>query len=131
MNAKAQAVVTTIPMQEASIDIWHSKYQLKTKTGEPVDKDINATYERVAKALAEVENKSVRTQHMKNFIWALQNGAIPAGRITSNAGAEAHKPATSTINCTVSGTVQDSMNDILEKNHEAGLTLKAGCGIRL
>ena len=129
MNAKAQAVVTTIPMQEASIDIWHSKYQLKTKTGEPVDKDINATYERVAKALAEVENKSVRTQHMKNFIWALQNGAIPAGRITSNAGAEAHKPATSTINCTVSGTVQDSMNDILEKNHEAGLTLKAGCGI--
>ena len=30
MNAKAQAVVTTIPMQEASIDIWHSKYQLKT-----------------------------------------------------------------------------------------------------
>jgi ribonucleoside-diphosphate reductase alpha chain len=66
---------------------------------------------------------------MKDFIWALQNGAIPAGRITSNAGAEAHKPATSTINCTVSGTISDSMNDILEKNHEAGLTLKAGCGI--
>ena len=129
MNAKAQAVVTTIPMQEASIDIWHSKYQLKTKTGEPVDKDINATYERVAKALAEVESKAKRTQHMKDFIWALQHGAIPAGRITSTAGAEAHKPATSTINCTVSGTVQDSMNDILEKNHEAGLTLKAGCGI--
>ncbi|KAA1173841.1 adenosylcobalamin-dependent ribonucleoside-diphosphate reductase [Marinobacter salinexigens] len=129
MNAKAQAVITTIPMQEASLDIWNSKYQLKTKTGEPVDKDINATYERVAKALAEVENKSVRTKHMKDFIWALQNGAIPAGRITSNAGAEAHKPATSTINCTVSGTVHDSMNDILEKNHEAGLTLKAGCGI--
>ncbi|HCW91147.1 MAG TPA: ribonucleoside-diphosphate reductase, adenosylcobalamin-dependent, partial [Marinobacter sp.] len=129
MNVKAQAVVTTIPMQEASLDIWSSKYQLKTKTGEAVDKDIDATYERVARALAEVENKSVRTRHMKDFIWALQNGAIPAGRITSNAGAEAHKPATSTINCTVSGTVQDSMNDILEKNHEAGLTLKAGCGI--
>ncbi len=129
MNAKAQAVVTTIPMQEASLDIWNSKYQLKTKTGEPVDKNINATYERVAKALSEVENKSVRVKHMKDFIWALQNGAIPAGRITSNAGAEAHKPATSTINCTVSGIVHDSMNDILEKNHEAGLTLKAGCGI--
>ena len=38
MNAKAQAVITTIPMQEASLDIWSSKYQLKTKTGEPVDK---------------------------------------------------------------------------------------------
>ena len=129
MNAKAQAVVTTIPMQEASLDIWNSKYQLKTKTGEPVDKDIEATYERVATALAEVENKANRAKHKKEFVWALRHGAIPAGRITSNAGAEAHKPATSTINCTVSGSVQDSMNDILEKNHEAGLTLKAGCGI--
>src|SRR3546814_1431088 len=36
---------------------------------------------------------------------------------------------TSTINCTVSGTITDSMDGILEKVHEAGLTLKAGCGI--
>jgi len=129
MNAKAEAVVTSIPMQDTSLDIWTSKYQLKTKTGEAVDKDINATYQRVAAALAQVENKSVRAEQLKNFTWALKHGAIPAGRITSNAGAEAHKPATSTINCTVSGSVQDSMNDILEKNHEAGLTLKAGCGI--
>src|SRR5690606_22255491 len=35
----------------------------------------------------------------------------------------------STINCTVSGTITDSMDDILAKVHEAGLTLKAGCGI--
>jgi ribonucleoside-diphosphate reductase alpha chain len=47
----------------------------------------------------------------------------------SNAGAQEHKPATSTINCTVSGTIEDSMDDILSKVHEAGLTLKAGCGI--
>lgn len=131
-NAKAEkteAVVTTIPLQETSLDIWNSKYQLKTKTGEAVDKDIDATYQRVATALAQVENKAVRSEQKKNFLWALKHGAIPAGRITSNAGAEAHKPATSTINCTVSGSVEDSMNDILEKNHEAGLTLKAGCGI--
>ncbi len=44
-------------------------------------------------------------------------------------GALEHKPATSTINCTVSGTIRDSMDDILSKVHEAGLTLKAGCGI--
>jgi ribonucleoside-diphosphate reductase alpha chain len=29
----------------------------------------------------------------------------------------------------VSGTIGDSMHDILDKVHEAGLTLKAGCGI--
>ena len=49
--------------------------------------------------------------------------------LISNAGAQEHKPATSTINCTVSGTIRDSMDDILGKVHEAGLTLKAGCGI--
>ena len=71
----------------------------------------------------------MREHWYERFLWALRRGAIPAGRITSNAGALEHKPATSTINCTVSGTIRDSMDDILEKVHEAGLTLKAGCGI--
>ena len=31
----------------------------------------------------------------ERFLWALRRGAIPAGRITSNAGALEHKPATS------------------------------------
>lgn len=71
----------------------------------------------------------LRHYWQERFTWALRRGAIPAGRITSNAGAQEHKPATSTINCTVSGTIEDSMDGILEKVHEAGLTLKAGCGI--
>lgn len=132
MNAKVQklvAAVDNIAMQPASNDIWGTKYQLKTKNGEPVDGRIQDTYERVARALSEVENKKIREQVYQDFIWALEHGAIPAGRIMSNAGAGDHKPATSTINCTVSGTITDSMDDILGKNHEAGLTLKAGCGI--
>jgi ribonucleoside-diphosphate reductase alpha chain len=87
------------------------------------------TYKRVARALADVEMADVREQWYENFLWALRRGAIPAGRVTSNAGALEHKPATSTINCTVSGTIRDSMDDILGKVHEAGLTLKSGCGI--
>ena len=71
----------------------------------------------------------MREHWYEQFLWALRRGAIPAGRVTSNAGAQEHKPATSTINCTVSGTIRDSMDDILGKVHEAGLTLKAGCGI--
>jgi ribonucleoside-diphosphate reductase alpha chain len=119
-----------IPLQPASLDIWDKKYRLKTKSGEAVDVDIDGSYQRVARALADVEsNKKLREHWYDRFLWALRRGAIPAGRITSNAGALAHKPATSTINCTVSGTVGDSMNDILDKVHEAGLTLKAGCGI--
>jgi ribonucleoside-diphosphate reductase alpha chain len=119
-----------IPFQPASLDIWDKKYRLKTKSGEILDEDIHATYRRVARALAEVESTpALRAYWFERFLWALENGAIPAGRIVSNAGAEAHKPATSTINCTVSGTIPDSMDGILRAVHEAGLTLKAGCGI--
>ncbi|WP_420008797.1 adenosylcobalamin-dependent ribonucleoside-diphosphate reductase [Xanthomonas sacchari] len=119
-----------IPMQPASQDIWDKKYRLKTKQGEPLDADIDGTYLRVARALADAESTDeLRAYWFERFTWALRRGAIPAGRITSNAGAQEHKPATSTINCTVSGTITDSMDGILEKVHEAGLTLKAGCGI--
>ncbi|ADV28445.1 ribonucleoside-diphosphate reductase, adenosylcobalamin-dependent [Pseudoxanthomonas suwonensis 11-1] len=122
--------VAEIPLQPASQDIWDKKYRLKTKQGEPLDADIDGTYQRVARALADAEQtEEKRTYWYERFLWALRRGAIPAGRITSNAGAQEHKPATSTINCTVSGTIGDSMDGILEKVHEAGLTLKAGCGI--
>jgi ribonucleoside-diphosphate reductase alpha chain len=121
--------VDTIPFQEASLDIWDKKYRLTSKEGEPIDRTMDDTYQRVARALADVERKEVREQWRERFLWALRKGAIPAGRVTSNAGAWEHKPATSTINCTVSGLIHDSMDDILQKVHEAGLTLKAGCGI--
>jgi ribonucleoside-diphosphate reductase alpha chain len=121
--------VGSIPYQEASFDIWDKKYRLTAKDGSPVDKTMDDTYMRVARALADVEGEHCREQWYESFLWALRHGAIPAGRVTSNAGALEHKPATSTINCTVSGTIRDSMDDILKKVHEAGLTLKAGCGI--
>ena len=118
-----------VPFQEASLDIWDKKYRLTAKDGVAVDQSMDDTYHRVAVALADVESPEVRSVWFERFLWALRKGAIPAGRIISNAGALEHKPATSTINCTVSGTISDSMDDILNKVHEAGLTLKAGCGI--
>src|SRR5690606_9698286 len=42
-----------IPMQPASSDIWDKKYRLKTKSGQAIDADIDGTYQRVAKALAD------------------------------------------------------------------------------
>jgi ribonucleoside-diphosphate reductase alpha chain len=126
LNREAAA----IPMQPASYDIWDKKYRLKSKKGEPVDASIDHTYQRVARALSDAEATPEKQKYWyERFLWALRRGAIPAGRVTSNAGALEHKPATSTINCTVSGTIEDSMDGILDKVHEAGLTLKAGCGI--
>ncbi|MFU8896726.1 MAG: LAGLIDADG family homing endonuclease [Gammaproteobacteria bacterium] len=121
--------VNDIPFQAASLDIWEKKYRLVAKDGTVLDQTMDETYMRIARALADVEPEDRREHWYERFVWALRHGAIPAGRIVSNAGALAHKPATSTINCTVSGTIRDSMDDILGKVHEAGLTLKAGCGI--
>ncbi|GJC06915.1 adenosylcobalamin-dependent ribonucleoside-diphosphate reductase [Aeromonas hydrophila] len=124
---ESESAYRLIPLQDTSFEIWDSKYRLKSKDGVPIDGTIDETYQRVSRALAGQESEP--DVWYEPFLWALRNGAIPAGRITSNAGAFEHKPATSTINCTVSGTIEDSMDDILGKVHEAGLTLKAGCGI--
>jgi ribonucleoside-diphosphate reductase alpha chain len=132
MNSVVKIVpndIDSIPFQEASLDIWDKKYRLASKDGEPIDRSMDDTYKRVARAVADVEREDVRERWNERFLWALRHGAIPAGRVISNAGAREHKPATSTINCTVSGTIHDSMDDILGKVHEAGLTLKSGCGI--
>ncbi len=118
-----------VAMQAASLDIWEKKYRLLNKSGEPVDKNIDATYQRVARALAEVEDEKNQEFWYQRFLWALHQGAIPAGRIISNAGAQAYKSATSTINCTVAATIEDSIDSVFEKLHEAGLTLKTGAGI--
>jgi len=119
----------TLGLQPASLEIWDSKYRLKDNDGEPVDISVQHTYERVARALAEQERPEVRKHWRELFLWALENGAIPGGRIIANVGAQAYKPATSTINCTVSRTVRDSMDDIMTKAHEAAITLKHGSGI--
>ncbi|MBO68220.1 MAG: ribonucleoside-diphosphate reductase, adenosylcobalamin-dependent [Acidiferrobacteraceae bacterium] len=127
---ESHAGTVVIEHQPTSVDIWDKKYRLKSKDGNIIDKTIDETFQRIAKALASVEESDDKREYWYGeFLWALRNGAIPAGRVISNAGAREHKPATSTINCTVSGVIPDSMNGILSAVHEAGLTLKAGCGI--
>ena len=74
--------VCEIPLQDASQDIWDKKYRLKRKDGTAVDETIDATYQRVARALAGVEDSEENQQFwFEQFTWALRHGAIPAGRI--------------------------------------------------
>lgn len=80
-----QATEQEVPIQPVSIDIWDKKYRLKSKQGEFVDQTMDDTYSRVAKALAEVEAPEKRDYWHEKFLYALRRGAIPAGRITSNA----------------------------------------------
>ena len=52
--------IDAIPFQEASLDIWDKKYRLTAKDGSPVDKSMDDTYKRVARALADVEADDCR-----------------------------------------------------------------------
>src|SRR3546814_16950165 len=115
LEAVKNTTTRDIPMQPASAEIWDKKYRLKTKAGEAVDVDIDGTYQRVAKALSEAEPDADKRQYWhERFLWALRRGAIPAGRITSNAGALAHKPATSTLNSPTSGTLTHPSDTLLQ-----------------
>jgi ribonucleoside-diphosphate reductase alpha chain len=113
-------------LQLPSHEIWKSKYQLKDKSGNAVDIDIPDTFKRVSSALAAPENDGAKWE--KEFFWAMENGALPAGRIISNAGSGEHKPSASLINCTVMADIPDSMEGIMTVLKDAALTLKAGCG---
>ena len=59
---KAVAAETTrvggIPIQSASEDIWDKKYRLKAKDGTVLDTAVDDTYERIARALANVEQSA-------------------------------------------------------------------------
>jgi ribonucleotide reductase alpha subunit len=122
--------MSSIPLQPESFAVWKQKYQLKDHDGTPIDHSIKDTFRRVAKALAAVEaTNELRERWEAQFYQAMCDGAIPAGRILSNAGAGDYKKETSLINCCVSNLIHDSINGIMTGLHEAALSLKVGNGI--
>lgn len=113
-------------LQAASYDIYLQKYALRDKNSQLLDLSIDETYDRVSSALSNIEDD--KKQWKRKFRDVLEY-AIPAGRIMSNAGSIDYKNNVSLINCLVSDTIQDSMDSILSKLYESGLSLKSGCGI--
>lgn len=113
--------------QVASISqqIWDMKYRLKSADGRPVDKTIEDSWRRVARALAAVETDSAVWED--RFFDALSDFRfLPAGRILSGAGSERH---VTLFNCFVMGTVPDDMAGIFDALKEAALTMQQGGGI--
>ena len=82
-----------VPFQEASLDIWDKKYRLTAKDGVPIDKTMDDTYKRIARALADVESEDVREHWYERFLWALRRGAIPARSPTTSTSGNMPAPA--------------------------------------
>lgn len=113
--------------QSVSNSVYSSKYQLFDKHGNEVDENRSYSFMRVAHALA--KNEKDFQYWADSFFGAMCRGAIPAGRIMGNAGAEEHKPNTSLINCIVSDTIYDHIEGIGQAVKDSLITLSGGSGI--
>ena len=109
-----------------SQQIWDMKYRLKGADGAAVDKTIEDTWRRVARALAAAERDAAplgtgaSTRRCNDFKF------LPAGRILAGAGTGR---SVTLFNCFVMGAIPDDMAGIFEHLREAALTMQQGGGI--
>ena len=105
--------------------IWDMKYRFKKPDGTDLDRTVEDSWRRVARALAGPEADPAHWEEV--FYAALEDFKfLPAGRITAGAGTERD---VTLFNCFVMGTIPDSMGGIFDMLKEAALTMQQGGGI--
>ncbi len=104
--------------------IWDMKYRFRDASG-AADADLDATWWRVARALAASERDP--ELWAGRFHEALQGFKfLPAGRVIAGAGTGR---TVTLFNCFVMGAIPDDMSGIFENLREAALTMQQGGGI--
>ena len=104
--------------------IWDMKYRFRDPAGAG-DADLDATWWRVARALAAPESNP--ELWAGRFHEALSDFKfLPAGRVIAGAGTGR---SVTLFNCFVMGTIPDDMSGIFENLQEAALTMQQGGGI--
>jgi ribonucleoside-diphosphate reductase alpha chain len=112
-------------MASISQQIWDMKYRLKGPGGEAIDRTVDDSWRRVARALAQPERDPAFWE--ERFHAAMTDFKfLPAGRILSGAGS-ARK--VTLFNCFVMGDIPDDMAGIFEHLKEAAVTMQQGGGI--
>jgi ribonucleoside-diphosphate reductase alpha chain len=101
MHKLESAVIALAEPQDISTEVLIEKYAKGDETS------VDQVQRRVAKALAEVESPAEQEKYAEQFLWAMQNGFIPAGRVCSAAGTGLQ---TTLINCFVQ-PVGDSITE--------------------
>jgi ribonucleoside-diphosphate reductase alpha chain len=106
-------------------EIWRTRYRFEPP-GEAPEPSIDASWERVARALAAVEGAD-RSAWERRFGDALADFRfLPGGRILAGAGT---RRRVTLFNCFVMGQIDDSMDGIFGALREGALTLQQGGGI--
>lgn len=105
--------------------VWDMKYRFKEADGTPIDRSVEDSWRRIARALAAVEADPEAWEGP--FYEALEDFKfLPAGRITAGAGTGRK---VTLFNCFVMGTIPDNLGGIFEMLKEAALTMQQGGGI--
>lgn len=126
MQQLESTVIALAEPQLISTEVLLEKY---AKGGES---DIGQVRARVAEALARVEPPKQRKRRAEEFLWAMNNGFIPAGRVNSAAGTDLQSTL---INCFVQ-PVGDSITEdaggkpgIYTALAQAAETMRRGGGV--
>jgi ribonucleoside-diphosphate reductase alpha chain len=110
------------PLAEA---VWSQRYRFAPTKG-AAEASIDATWDRVANALAAVESND-RAHWAARFRETLADFRfLPGGRILAGAGTARR---VTLFNCFVMGTLDDSLDGIFDALREAALTMQLGGGI--
>jgi len=126
MNANEQILQGALAPQDISIEVLQEKYA----KGE--ERTIEDVRRRVARALAEAEPADRRDAWSARFLWALENGFVPAGRINSAAGTGIQATL---INCFVQpvgdsvSEAKDGKPSIYTAVAQAAETMRRGGGV--
>ena len=126
MNANEQILQGALAPQDISVEVLQEKYA----KGE--ERTIDDVRRRVARALAEAEPADRRDAWAARFLWALENGFVPAGRINSAAGTGIQATL---INCFVQpvgdsvSEAKDGKPSIYTAVAQAAETMRRGGGV--
>ncbi len=100
--------------------IWEEKYRYRDENS------IADTWQRVARAVAAVEEKEA-SRWEQRFLDLLEDFCfLPGGRILAGAGT---KRRVTLFNCFVMGVIEDSMDGIFQALKEGALTMQQGGGV--
>ncbi len=107
--------------------VFLDRYSLKDSAGRPVEKTPEEMWKRLAKAVAEVEDKKNQKKWEKDFFWAMKDFKyIPGGRILAGAGTGF---AVTFYNCFVIPSPKDSRDGILETLKQMVEIMARGGGV--
>jgi len=125
MNANDDLPGALAP-QEVSLDVLREKY------AHGAERSIADVRRRVARALAALEPEASRAGHEARFLWAQEQGFVPAGRINAAAGRQLRATL---INCFVQPVgdaitgLDNGLPGIYTALAEAAETLRRGGGV--